>query len=154
MDKQASDLVERLEAAEAGSRELDRLVALTSDPRFSGWTCHPALSADSPDFMRGEVIEDEADFRRWLFDDDSDGGPVSVPAVTTSLDAALALAERVLPGAEISMVHSPGGSFPYADVWVHKRSGQCHAKTPALALCIAILKARASNPVNEGGGGD
>lgn len=72
--------------------------------------------------------------------------------VTTSLDAALALAERVLPGWSwtvgtrdvpgcTAVIDSNGGS-PIL--------GEAIAPTPALALCIAILRARqASNPTAE-----
>lgn len=63
---------------------------------------------------------------------------------TTSLDAALALAERVLPDRPILMDRMPDGSG-----WAQVRgtlSFNAKAATPALALCIAILKALAPTP--------
>lgn len=62
--------------------------------------------------------------------------------VTTSLDAAIALAERVLPGwmrnfDELNGGHWVAGLFDRASL-AHRVAT---APTPALALCIAILKA-------------
>lgn len=60
---------------------------------------------------------------------------------TTSLDAALALAERVLPGKRLLIFTDYGDGRPAAVV-----SGDVgpittgRASTPALALCIAILR--------------
>jgi len=99
-----TDLLARLEVAEAGSLELD--VAIWD--AMGGWSvAHP-------------------------------------PAVTTSLDAALALAERVLPGCRC-MVERDFDGNGWAMV---QRSGTFNAErvmtdgnTPALALCAAVLKA-------------
>lgn len=68
-----------------------------------------------------------------------------------SVDAALALAERVLPG-WVWDVTSTGTSWimPASD---DDRHFMASAATPALALCIAILRARATPaPDTEGGG--
>lgn len=110
-------LIERLEAAEVGSRELDAAI----------WYALIETCGGKPD---KDMIG------RW-------------PDYTTSLDAALALAERVLPGWHWEL-DNVGGS-PYAanltnpvgrflicgDTEVYST-----APTPALALCIAILKAK------------
>lgn len=108
------DLIAQLEAAPAGSRELDY--------RIKGW-----LEFD--DYWRLRVAAD------W----------------TTSLDAALALAERVLPGmrARIDM-DARRRAFLFPDDgytvgsdptrWV----SYADAPTAPLALCIAILKAKAA----------
>lgn len=67
-----------------------------------------------------------------------------------SLDAALALAERVLPGWawEIRLDES-GATIQAAPVWwmeglaaPDEGGVSCSAATPALALCIAILRAK------------
>ena len=66
-----------------------------------------------------------------------------VPAYTTSLDAALALAERVLPGLymwKVEFDDEPTSTPAWAKVYA-KRDGQSFAQTPALALCAAILTA-------------
>jgi hypothetical protein len=62
---------------------------------------------------------------------------------TTSLDAALALAERVLPGLymwKVEFDDEPTSTPAWAKVYA-KRDGQSFAHTPALALCAAVLKA-------------
>lgn len=81
----------------------------------------------------------------WMYEFDGHA-PSSALRVTQSLDAALALAERVLPGCgwSVSMDDRMG--------WYQSDIGKDHylfagepsrslARTPALALCIAILKA-------------
>lgn len=112
MTADLSALIARLEAAEAGSRELDLVVvrAVGEDARLLGW-----------------------------------------PPYTTPLDAALALAERVLPGwaVEVSRINA-GTSRCTANIWTpSQREGQLgsgrvfvDAPTPALALVIATLRAK------------
>jgi hypothetical protein len=62
---------------------------------------------------------------------------------TTSLDCALALAERVLPLGSWRIERE--GAVFWAKIWWDREGKAGHkyadAKTPALALCIAILKA-------------
>jgi len=65
------------------------------------------------------------------------------PHPTTSIDDALALAERVLPGLymwKVEFDDEPTSTPAWANVYA-KRDGQSFAHTPALALCAAILKA-------------
>lgn len=148
-----SGLIERLEGAEKGSRELDREVA-----RLFGW-------------HRVEPRHARNKHGGWIAPEDfiglySDGSPkldglhgTSIyrdpPAFTTSLDAALALAERVLPGwywraGRTPMGHWHHGRYTYG--WAHMSrtdASNCDrgdeatgwAETPALALCAAILRA-------------
>lgn len=102
------DLIERLEAAERGSRELD-------------YAIKAALEDD--EYWRLRVAAD------W----------------TTSIDAALALAERVLDG-DISydLFHDYGG-FNRAKVYAIMDGpvmAETKAETMPLALCAAILRAR------------
>lgn len=111
-------LIERLEAAEVGDDTLDELVLME--------TTHP-----------------------YGFDLDDDP-----PPVTTSLDAALALAERVLPGWEFgTYINRPdinGNRFTKIEAHRWQDVAPEHAfacasssaSTPALALCIAILKSK------------
>lgn len=131
-----SALIARLEAAEAGSRELDCLVdawrmGLSEEVEFR---TVGLPTYETPRYFCGPKAMD------WIGYDLLR----TSPAYTTSLDAALALAERVLPE---------------ADVWVGRISGQWEAdcepvgcerharyvdhegSTPALALCISVLKA-------------
>lgn len=65
-----------------------------------------------------------------------------VPPVTTSLDAALALVERVLPGWVYMLVNDHGG---YNRAELNEPGGRtvkAIADTMPLALCIAVLKAK------------
>lgn len=59
---------------------------------------------------------------------------------TASLDAALALCERVLPGAGLSLNI---GAFKEATIWPAKpgRAATAQGRTPALALCLSLLRA-------------
>jgi hypothetical protein len=132
---EASDLttlIERLEAAEMGSRRLSDDVLLAT-----GWA-ERRLPMDSVPY--------------WMHPDHL-GVALSVAneAVTTSLDAALALAERVLPGIIWTVCRLPSGNALakhgpfYAtlesdDEWSPTLDQS--APTPALALCIAVLKAK------------
>ncbi len=67
-----------------------------------------------------------------------------MPRYTASLDAAVALLERVLPGWRWA-VDSNG----YADVRSYSSMKEAFgtAQTPAIALCIAVLKARGATSV-------
>ena len=123
----ASDsLTSRLESAEAGSRELDREMALATGVLLTG--------------VREDGVWGVKE-GRW----------------TQSLDAALALAERVLPGwawsasgpdpmtslyrdafACLAAPHDNGAVEPWN---VERDVCTATAKTPPLALCTAILKA-------------
>lgn len=115
-----TDLITRLEEAAEGSRELDLLV----------WASYGFLGT------LGEKMGH----------------------VTTSIDAALALAERVLPpdpnfspqtpsvGWKISlyrgMIPTDQGGGWFANVRRHATDGfEGASESPALALCLAILKA-------------
>jgi hypothetical protein len=75
--------------------------------------------------------------------------PPAAPEYTTSIDAALALAERVLPGCLWTAGSNTYDGAPngQAEVFLpvpsdfHDGCGEVTAATPTLALCIAILKA-------------
>jgi hypothetical protein len=89
---------------------------------------------------------------------------VGSPNYTASLDAALALAERVLPGVMWWLSHQAvidGVKYYHAEVSseteIEGQSG--YAATPALALCAAILRVQSEarptgedSPANEGEG--
>lgn len=102
------DLIERLEAATVGSRELDAAIWRWT----SGWQ-----GVDHP------------------------------PAYTTSLDAALALAGRVLAGVCWSVGQNAHHKHWTAYGMLMRSCGEVetislvNAATPPLALCIAILRA-------------
>lgn len=139
------DLIARLEAAEAGSRELDEAVSTAlCDSKFR--TCIEGLSDE-----QGGM---------WMYEFDGHA-PSSALRVTTSLDTALALAERVCPDH-----HSSVGNLPVsddADYEEHHSFGALlysrytkpydalgHGATRPLALCIAILKAKLAEQPTKG----
>lgn len=117
MPETITSLIEKLEGAEAGSKELDGYV---------------------------------------LFKLDYDQSE-STPPITTSLDAALALAERVLPDEIWECEFGPSSSR--AELKNPRFIIEASARTPALALCAAILRAQSEaratgedSPANEGEG--
>lgn len=118
-----NDLIAELEASTDGSRELDNAVFLAT---------HPDQGTTSE--------EDEYWYAAHL---DEDGGPWTLlPFYTTSLDAALTLVPDgwgwTINHDAIAAVYAPKieGDDDLAD-WGSAPNG-----TPALALCIASLKAR------------
>lgn len=131
------ELIARLEAAEAGSRELDALVWLRFNrPEYSGGV--KALEMRSWYDGRGHMIL-ETDAGEEVADD------LGIGTYTTSLDAALALAERVLPGFTWRVQRHTSGMFDAA-LWSDPDDnyvGYGRTPSPALSLCIAILKAKA-----------
>lgn len=124
-----SALIAKLEAAATGSRALDGDVA---------WVFHPKL------WGRRNPVNGQ---HQWMTE--IDGKPRVLPRYTTSIDAALALAERVLPGWGFFLRKDRDGcncGLVYPDAsFVTPGCGS--SPTPALALCAAILKAHASRTV-------
>lgn len=144
-------LIERLEAAEAGSRELDAAIAI----EVLGWNLwrskHGHWHVNGP---KGERFE-HGEPNDWFYDPRTgEKFPEPLPPIdwvdraevgdfTSSLDASLALAERVLPGCRVMVERDHDGSG-----WACVRPREdgpaitSEATAPALALCIAILKAK------------
>lgn len=131
MTADLSALIARLEAAEVGSRELDAEIA-----RAMGWEVHNARRNGLwvVPFGEHDTCDPEAMFALGNY--------------TTSLDAALALAERVLDGWRWS-VQQLGPNYEASltlpnGVFLLSSDTEVYAigKNPALALCIAILKAK------------
>ena len=139
------ELIARLEAAEAGSRELGRDVLIGLN----------VVREVEPTLFYGVGNEDT-----WHFGDaaESDGYWRILPDPTTSLDAALALADRVLPGWYVGVqpwFHTDPDRVmsraylirpdwklwnPVGDDWCDQHHGRSCA-TPALAVVAAILRA-------------
>jgi hypothetical protein len=119
-----TDLIARLEAAEAGARELDWLIADATD--------HPSFARKIDGFWPPFGERSRAD--------------KDVPAYSTSLDAALALASRVFPGFGLGMVQGSGERAKANVTPANADHGfTATASTPALALCAAILRAKGSD---------
>lgn len=119
------DLIARLEAAEVGNNTLDDSVVIAA---------HNGQMMDWYD-EEAEQYAIQAE----------DGSRVNVTPVTTSLDAALALMGRVLPDWDWQITK---GADEMALVSIAPTCKVCGpeacAPTPALALCIAILRAKES----------
>lgn len=131
-------LIEKLEAAESGSRELD--VAI--------WAALHPERIKVIDFW--EVYNDEKRTAigfslppKRLRNTTQKLGPYPhAEPVTTSLDAALALAGRVLPGWRFAMATiAPPWVQAYPPDSVEDCLDAVAASTLPLALCIAILRA-------------
>lgn len=140
-------LINRLEAADAGSRELDGAIrAQFFDDFFycdyeTGTSC-----SDAPDCSKDGcykplgIIDERTSLPRDWRDDDR------LPAYSTSLDAALALVREVLPGwtwdcrEQDDKSHYAGLQRGYRTSY-DKAVGGSH-KSPAIALLIALLKAK------------
>jgi hypothetical protein len=134
-----ADLIERLEKATEGSKELDRLVA-----RHAGWHRVEPKHARS---KRGA----------WISPDDfmgvySTGAPIldglhgttlwaDPPAFSSSIDSALTLVPEGFQWQLRSVPTEEGFDYSAQVDWRPNLHQQ--AATPAIALCIAALKARA-----------
>jgi len=149
------DLIARLEGAGEGSREIDALI----------WRALEPEQVDSICGFRGLIYAghrydkaEKAEYIRMM-------AGISAPPFTTSLDAALALAERVLPEMFWSLGFLPDAEDPAWEEHHHNfaalhpylhvsdpRDALGYGATPALALCIAILRAhtaRSAEPAKE-----
>ncbi len=135
-------LLSRLKEAKTASRELDYALAEMAGYKVEIFR----VPEDNPMFksLRGGL-----EFMTLL-----SGEKVGIPPYTSSLDAAVALCEAVLPGYGVEhMMIWPGHPCQLSLVGTHKEpdgkywhSGedgrwQVEGATPALALCIAILAA-------------
>lgn len=127
------DLIARLEAATEGNRELDCLIREWDDPRYTSG--RRVMYYGEP---TGEHVSVDT------------GGWSESPAFTTSIDAAVALIERKLPSANCIGVESypdDDGATTWEAYVSRNRVNEGHwmktgfAKTPALALCLALLRA-------------
>lgn len=126
------DLIERIEKAEAGSRELDAEIAVALYGGEIIWKqanytmeVYPARRAPSPNHVGGFA-----------------NNPVEY--FTTSVDAALTLRPEGLAWAgEFS-------DYNYANFWLDTQDydgrplGEGRGNSPALAICAAALRARES----------
>ncbi len=140
-----TDLIAKLERAEGGDREIDARIAAALDIR-PDWLMK---SKGSLEVFDGCLVWRDESFRRA-----TKGSPtVECDVFTSSVDAAIALAEKVLPYAEEAQLQFslPLGRYCNAtlsrDTFSHKPEEAfiASAKTPAIALVLAILRAHQSN---------
>lgn len=91
----------------------------------------------------------EVDGEIWRYLLDGSPRPIlhgPVPKLTASVDAAIALAERVLPDHDFIIGKTNGGLTIHAQVGPN---GMEFGATPAIALCIALLRAKGANHGND-----
>ena len=140
-----SELIQRLSEAEEGSRGLDGLIARDVE----GWLPYFDLDGndliDWPD-MGGHWHQPDDPCNHTHSVDSSETGPHrDPPCYTTSIDAALALVERVLPDdwnkptidcedRSVEVWNNKIGTEEFKEIKVE-------AVTIPLAICIALLKA-------------
>ena len=130
-------LIEKLEKAEGPSRELDAQIWLETSPGVTRSVQHVVSATGAwPPYDIDETR-------------DETGRLITVPAYTASIDAAVALAERVLPGWRIctefgqnySIAQFKRGWGPARTEYLGMATTERADDEIALALCLAILKA-------------
>jgi hypothetical protein len=125
-------LIERLEAAEAGSQLLDAEIAILVDAQGEPW--EPSART----IINGSPHNTVADLAKYW---------PRLQRYTTSLDAAMTLVPAGADSAgecfRLEHWNSNGVHAPHirASAWV-AGAPRVQAATPALALCIAALRAR------------
>lgn len=152
MTSDLSALIARLEAAEAGSRELDAAIWSALLPVKAKVVSFWPLYSDE----RKTCVEFTLPPKRTATVTKNSGPYLHANPVTTSLDAALALAERVLPGCCPGVARNVHHKDWYS--WVGSKDeegcgdlGNGRGPSPALALCIAVLKAvQHATPIPHG----
>lgn len=153
-----SDLIARVEAATGPDRELDALIACAADGFFPSLKPWPVSHDDRAMTWRVDFCRYDAD---GALISPGHGGLQMIREYTGSLDAALALVGRRLPGwgavAGIPARLGEHGGRPWADVWSSREDERypwaprqmrptplhSNAATPALALCAALFRALA-----------
>jgi hypothetical protein len=138
------DLAERCEAATGPDRDIDGWIAVAVDPD------RQTIVGEKPGrFPRDPIYGPASEVMEKIGGRDG-ADYLCAPAYTASIDAAMSLVPEgwrfevtttgFKPGASIV---SPKGTFT--------NGGGAYAATPALALCAAALRARASQDSKSGG---
>lgn len=125
-------LVERLREAKGPDREIDGDLFFELDPEFPNFAMHMSALPDPATFATGAYTS------------------VKAPAYTSSIDAALALVERVLPGWRYDL-HSPRFGTPFEAVLMDgdgaaRKIVVSTAPTAPIAILAALLTAKDSTP--------
>ena len=142
-------LIERLEKAEGGSPHLDRLIAIhlrIGADKGEKLSVRRVSSIKSPYEL--EVTDDDSCY--WVESPSRRARLLSAEPFTLSLDAALALADLVYPDGWLDLTIS-NRTARASQCFEGNRAyhGPRHA-SPAIAVCIAILKARATQEQTHG----
>lgn len=146
------DIIERIEAAKAGTRDLDALVTVAL--RVG---CTPNLP-DDLHYLTATRPDDECVHGTYWFHQRSGKSLRTAMPITMSAKAAMDLAEQLLPGWSYGINGEFGGGAtvtfeqPSVDqggvVMSAALAGlpefEADGATPALAICAALLKAKAA----------
>lgn len=128
----SSELIERLEKASEGSRELD---------------------ADLIDTLFCCQIKRERQILPSYVWHTGDGEWKLIPHLTTSLDAIVSLIEEKSPlRGPVSLLMAGSGQCAIDDADTCGRGVQAFGNTPALACCIALLRALQASQGSESDG--
>lgn len=130
-----ADLIARLEK-DGGSRELDAAICALRYQMLHPETEKHYSRAEGEAFViyfrdpQGKLLHSTN---------------MSFPKYTTSLDAAIALCERVLSGWSIELEYAPNAGVAKVELFepvaIHPNDSEGYAHHPATALCIALLRA-------------
>jgi hypothetical protein len=121
-------ILERLRAATGPDRELDALIWLeTTD----GATRRESTVTSSTNLWPPYTIDETRD---------ATGRLITVPSYTASIDAALALVERMLPGAAYDM-HKSDKGYSFSILRAYLDRPYFGGATPALAILTALFAA-------------
>lgn len=135
-------LLERVKAASGPDREMDAAVWLALEPGVTRKQWSYIHTASGQECRMDETR-------------DATGRLIVVPSFTASIDAALALVERVLPGWFGKVSFNGRGSFCWLwepGVLDDDDDGKpIYGKTPALAILAALLTALAASKENTDG---
>jgi hypothetical protein len=149
-----ADVIAKLETATEGNRELDAEIALNANQKFSGWVRHPAADG-GPTWMVGELWPSLKEFVDWRDNQHGAAAPCDqAPPYTHSIDAALTLVPNQWWVTIDQYIVKANADPRKWRVWLkylgdpesdHPKLFEVFSPsyTPALALCIAALKARA-----------
>lgn len=134
-------LLDRIEKAEGPDRELDLLI----------WVALVANPSKEYNWSDGVWFKDHGEKDRgpyWRACDHTK----EAPFYTASLDAALALVERVRPGHWWSIEHvggAPPAGFAKARIFTPEVAYSASGSTPALALLSALIRSLIEGDENE-----
>lgn len=134
----AQELLERVEAATGPDRELDRDILKALPTPTDGW---------------GSVWPEHI-----TWDSLTLLSPWAAP-ITASIDAAVALVEKMLPGRDVNLEIGNVGADRVTDAYISGADGYFeepktpdahgYGITPALALCAALLRALAAKDTGQ-----
>lgn len=143
-------LLTHIEQSGGADREIDFLIHIACGKQLEPMP----HETDRDAWLKEMVLAYDAYFpddKGYGGDGESDGWPMT--KVTASIDAALALVERKLPGWEwLVRTNFVADKFSTLPFFAHITSpewhvthngphGEAYAKTPALALCAALIRA-------------